>query len=82
MALSGNVLTDVGRGSSAASRAEVAGVLEEFEQTRVARNELSPPVGLGECGTGKIFSVRRGSVVGSPSSKRRTVGDIRVVVER
>lgn len=48
MARAGNTLTDLGRGSSAASRAELAGVLEAFEQTRLARNELSPPVGFGE----------------------------------
>ncbi len=48
LARGGNTLTDLGRGSSAASRAELAGVLEAFEQTRVARTELSPPVGFGE----------------------------------
>ncbi len=48
IARGGNTLTDLGRGSSAASRAELAGVLEAFEQTRVARTELSPPVGFGE----------------------------------
>ncbi len=48
IARGGNTLTDLGRGSSAASRAELAGVLESFEHTRVARNELSPPVGFGE----------------------------------
>ncbi len=44
----GCVPAKAGADSSAASQAELAGVLEVFEQTRVARNELHPPIGFGE----------------------------------
>ncbi len=50
LARTGNILTGLGLGRrcSVASRAELAGVLETFEQTRVARHESHPPVGFGE----------------------------------